>query len=60
MGKALKDVPSLSATPEGIVSVAIPDRGRGPAQELFYRENAPAEIEPVWPVDDSSEAAGVD
>lgn len=57
MGKALKDVPeSFLPTPDGLVSLAVPDRGKGPARELFYRENAPAEIEPVWPVDDSQEA----
>jgi len=54
MGKALKDVPeSFLPTPDGVVSVAIPDAGKGPGREWFYKENAPAEIEPVSPVDDS-------
>ena len=57
MSKALKNVPeSFLPAPDGIVSVAIPDNGRGPGRELFYKENAPAEIAPIWPVDDGSEA----
>ncbi|WP_291992510.1 penicillin-binding protein 1A [Candidatus Accumulibacter sp. ACC003] len=54
MGKALQGVPeSFLPTPDGIVSVAIPNHGKGPALELFYKENAPAEMEPEPPVDDS-------
>ncbi|HCZ14329.1 MAG TPA: penicillin-binding protein, partial [Candidatus Accumulibacter sp.] len=54
MGKVLRDVPeSFLPTPDGIVSVAVPDRGKGPALELFYKENAPAEVESVAPADES-------
>ncbi|MEF8710353.1 MAG: hypothetical protein V5B38_16535 [Candidatus Accumulibacter propinquus] len=46
MAKALKDVPeSFLPAPEGVVAVAFPISGKGPAEELFYQENAPAEIE---------------
>ena len=58
MGEALKGVPeSFQPAPPGIVSVAVPDRGKGPALELFYRENAPAAMEPAPPTDESVEAA---
>ena len=54
MGKVLRDVPeSFLPTPDCIVSVAVPDRGKGPALELFYKENAPAEVESVAPADES-------
>ncbi|WP_300336730.1 penicillin-binding protein 1A [Accumulibacter sp.] len=54
MGRVLRDVPeSFLPTPDGIVSVAVPDRGKGPALELFYKENAPAEVESVAPADES-------
>ena len=53
MTKALSNTPeSFLSMPEGIVSVASPDAGKGPAQELFYRENVPAQIEPEPPGDD--------
>lgn len=56
MAKVLRDVPeSFLPAPDGIVSLAVPDRGKGPALELFYRENAPAAIEPVAPPDDSTQ-----
>jgi penicillin-binding protein 1A len=55
MARALKDVPeAFLPAPEGIVSVASPASGKGPAEELFYQENAPAELEPEPPADQSS------
>ena len=55
MAKVLKDVPeSFLPAPEGVVAVASPgNSGKGPAEELFYQENAPAELEPEPPVDHS-------
>ncbi|MCP5249402.1 MAG: penicillin-binding protein 1A [Candidatus Accumulibacter sp.] len=54
MAKVLRDVPeSFQPMPDGLVSLAVPDRGKGPALELFYKENAPAEIEPVQAADES-------
>ena len=55
MAKVLKDVPeSFLPAPEGVVAVASPSSsGKGPAEELFYQENAPAELEPEPPVDHS-------
>jgi penicillin-binding protein 1A len=54
MAKALKDAPeSLPQAPKGIVSVPSPDRSKGPAEEVFYEENAPAEMEPEPPLDES-------
>ena len=53
MAKALSNTPeSFLPMPEGIVSVATPDSGKGPAQEMFYRENVPQQIEPEPPGDD--------
>jgi penicillin-binding protein 1A len=54
MAKALKDVPeSFLPAPEGLVTVPAASRGKGPTEELFYQENAPAELEPEPPLDDS-------
>jgi penicillin-binding protein 1A len=54
MAKALKDIPeSFLPAPEGLVTVPSSSSGKGPAEELFYRENAPAELEPEPPLDDS-------
>ncbi len=54
MAKALKDIPeSFLPAPEGLVTVPDSSSGKGPAEELFYRENAPAELEPEPPLDDS-------
>ncbi len=47
MARVLKDVPeSFLPTPEGLVARASPGRRKGPAEELFYEENAPDELEP--------------
>ncbi len=56
MAKALKDTPeSFLPAPEGVVSVASSSGGgKAPAQELFYQENAPAELEPEPPADPGS------
>ncbi len=56
MARALKDAPeAFLPAPEGLVSVASPGGGsKGPAEELFYQENAPDELEPAPPVDPSS------
>lgn len=54
MAKVLKDVPeSFLPAPEGLVTVPDSSSGKGPAEELFYRENAPAALEPEPPLDDS-------
>jgi penicillin-binding protein 1A len=56
MAKVLKDVPeSFLPAPEGVVAVASRGSGssKGPTEELFYQENAPAELEPEPPVDPS-------
>jgi len=55
MGKVLKDVPqSFMPQPDGLVSLDIPDSGKGPAKELFYKENVPTEVEPEPPQDPNS------
>lgn len=55
MGKVLKDVPeSFMPQPEGLVALDIPDSGKGPAKELFYKENVPTEVEPEPPQDQNS------
>jgi penicillin-binding protein 1A len=47
MGKVLKDVPeSFMPQPPGLVALETPGSGKGPAKELFYKENAPTEVEP--------------
>ena len=58
MAKALKDTPeSFLPAPEGVVAVASSHSGgKGPAQEVFYQENAPAELDPGPPVDQSSKS----
>jgi len=54
MGRVLKDVPeSFMAQPDGLVAVDAPSGGKGPAKEFFYKENAPAEVPPEPPQDDS-------
>ncbi len=62
MAKALKDVPeSFLPQPEGLVTLQIADSGRGPARELFYKENVPAapaeEEEEVIPAPEPDENA---
>jgi len=53
MAKTLSNTPeSFLPMPEGIVSVATPDSGKGPAQEVFYQENVPEQIEPEPPGDE--------
>ena len=52
MGKVLKGVPeSFLPQPEGLIAVDGSGSGKGPAKELFYRENVPAEVEPEPPQD---------
>ncbi|MEF8700572.1 MAG: penicillin-binding protein 1A [Candidatus Accumulibacter sp. UW20] len=48
MGKALKDVPeSFLAAPPGLVTVpSTSSSGKGPEEEVFYQENAPAVLDP--------------
>ncbi len=54
MAKALKDVPeSFMEAPEGLVTLASPGPGRGPKEEVFYQENAPSELEPAPPLDET-------
>lgn len=54
MSKALKDVPeSFMPRPDGLVDVDAPGHSKGPAKELFYQENVPAEIPPAPPQDES-------
>ena len=52
MAKVLKDVPeSFLPQPEGLVALDRISSGKGPAKELFYKENVPVEIEPEPPQD---------
>lgn len=52
MGKVLKDVPeSFMPRPDGLVTLDVPDLGKGPAREYFYKENVPVIIEPEPPLD---------
>jgi penicillin-binding protein 1A len=52
MGKVLKDVPeSFMPRPDGLVVLDVPDLGKGPAREYFYKENVPVIIEPEPPLD---------
>ncbi len=54
MTKVLKDVPeTFPPQPEGLVALDAPGRGKGPAKELFYKENAPAEVPAEPPQDES-------
>jgi penicillin-binding protein 1A len=55
MSKALKDVPeTFLPQPEGLVSVDAPGHGKGPAKELFFKENVPAEVPPAPPQDENA------
>ena len=46
MAKVLKDVPeSFMPQPDGLVAVDGSGSGRGPARELFYKENVPVAVE---------------
>ena len=52
MAKVLKDVPeSFMPEPEGLVALETEAAGKGPKKELFYKENAPEEVEPEPPQD---------
>lgn len=52
MSKVLKDVPeSFLPQPNGLVAIDAPGNGKGPAKELFYKENVPATIEAEPPQD---------
>ncbi|MFZ4536683.1 penicillin-binding protein 1A [Propionivibrio sp.] len=47
MAKVLKDVPeSFMPQPEGLVALEMANSGKGPAKEMFYKENVPAIVEP--------------
>jgi penicillin-binding protein 1A len=55
MSKALKDVPeTFMPQPDGLVAVDAPGSGKGPAKELFYKENVPSVIEPEPPQDQNA------
>ena len=55
MAKVLKDVPeSFMPQPEGLVALDTVSSGKGPAKELFYKENVPTEIEPEPPQDQNA------
>jgi len=57
MARALGNTPeSFPAMPEGIVALPSAASGRGPAEEVFYRENAPLELEPPPPLDEPMRA----
>ena len=46
MAKVLKDVPeSFLPQPSGLVAVDNQSAGKGPAKEVFYKENVPATME---------------
>ena len=46
MAKVLKDVPeSFLPQPSGLVAVDNQSAGKGPAKEVFYKENVPATLE---------------
>lgn len=55
MSKVLKDIPeSFLPQPDGLVAISAPGHSKGPAKELFYQENVPAEIPPAPPQDESA------
>ncbi|HMV04041.1 MAG TPA: penicillin-binding protein 1A [Accumulibacter sp.] len=55
MAGVLKDVPeSFLPPPQGVVARASPGRKKGPAEELFYEENAPDELEPEPATDEAA------
>ncbi len=55
MSKALKDVPeSFLTQPEGLLAIDAPGHGKGPAKELFFKENIPAEVPPAPPEDENA------
>jgi penicillin-binding protein 1A len=55
MAKALKDVPeSFLQKPEGLISIDAPGHGKGPAKELFFKENAPTEVPQAPPEDENA------
>ena len=46
MAQVLKDVPeSFMPQPEGLVAIEGSGSGKGPAKELFYKENIPTRVE---------------
>jgi penicillin-binding protein 1A len=54
MAKTLKGVPeSFLPQPEGLAALDAPGHGKGPAKELFYKENLPTEIPEAPPQDES-------
>jgi penicillin-binding protein 1A len=54
MAKVLKGVPeTFLAQPDGLAALDAPGHGKGPAKELFYKENLPTEV-PEAPEQDES------
>ena len=54
MAKVLKGVPeTFLPQPEGLAALDAPGHGKGPAKELFYKENLPTEV-PEAPAQDES------
>ena len=52
MAKVLKNVPeTFPPQPEGLVALDAVSPGKGPAKELFYKENVPPTLEPEPPQD---------
>lgn len=52
MARVLDGVPeSFVPQPEGLVALDAPPGGKGPAKEMFYRENVPVEVPPQPPED---------
>ncbi|WP_153115021.1 penicillin-binding protein 1A [Rhodocyclus tenuis] len=57
MSRVLKNVPeSFMPQPDGLVAVDAPGRAKGPAKEMFYKENMPAEPPTELPTGDSGPA----
>jgi penicillin-binding protein 1A len=55
MGKVLKDVPeSFLPQPTGLVALETVSPGKGPAKELFYKENVPVVVEEEPPQDSNA------
>lgn len=55
MAKVLKDVPeSFMPQPTGLVALEAVGSGKGPAKEMFYKENVPVELTPEPPQDPSA------
>jgi penicillin-binding protein 1A len=54
MAKTLKGVPeTFLPQPDGLAALDAPGHGKGPAKELFYKENLPTEVPEAPPQDES-------